>query len=596
MAAVAVTNRADDPPEGQPPETESILMIDLDRIEPSPKNPRRFRDGVRDPRIQEIAESIKAVGVLHPILVRPVNSHYEIMAGERRWHASRLAGRPTIPAIVRELDDKAALEITVIENMQREDLHPIEEARGLKELLDAGYTAEDAAARLGKSTAWISCRAQLAKLIPEFASAMSGEDENINLSVWSVRAMELVARLPDSTQKMLWGKFLEHAESNQNVERIEQATTKTVEMIVARFMLDLKTAPWDANACLGDCPACAQCSKRSQAQPDLFGGNEDEDRCLDPQCWEKKTELYTEHLVAQAERDYPGILKVSSDYQTDLPGVLGYQHYTISREGAEGAVPAVVVEGRSPEIVWVKVDSGERSRKAVATVTGETQDETARIAARKAQYDKLRRRIVMDLMAAKLKDVVETGVGPTCAVTPQKVLACILAIGLPYSHLSTMDYASPWPIVQRNLDKSEGELMMDLALQLAESFNKRLHSFYDEPKWGEALALSELFGIKLDALLREAAVQKPYPKSWRAQAESLPPSPIPDKALYSKSEESRPNESTTSESDEPVAENEDTVAADENEEDRDSEEEWEDDEEDYEAEDDYEEESDDDEN
>ncbi|MCE5229027.1 ParB/RepB/Spo0J family partition protein [bacterium] len=591
--AIAARNRADDlPEEPAPPETESILMIDLDRIEPSPKNPRRFRDGVRDPKIREIAESINAVGVLHPILVRPVNSHYEIMAGERRWHASRLAGRPTIPAIVRELDDKAALEITVIENMQREDLHPIEEARGLKELLDAGYTAEDAAARLGKSTAWISCRAQLAKLIPEFASAMSGEDENINLTGWSVRAMELVARLPESTQKLLWGKFLEHAESNQNVERIEQATTKTVEMIVARFMLDLKTAPWEMDACFGDCPVCAQCSKRSQAQPDLFGGDEDEDRCLDPQCWEKKSDLYTEQLVVQAERDYPGILKVSSDYQTDLPGVLGYQHYTISREGAEGAVPAVVVEGRSPEMIWVKVDSGERSRKAVANVTGEKQDESTRIAARKAQYDKLRRRIVMDLMATKLKDLVEDGVGPTCAVTPQKMLACILATGLPYSHLSTMDYASPWPIVQRNLDKSEGELMMDLALQMAESFNKRLHSFYDEPKWGEALALSELFGIKLDALLREAAVQKPYPKSWRAQAESLPPSPIPERALYSNPESRHPFE-PTSESDEPT----ETESADPDEmaEDGQPDEEWEDEEQDDYEEEDYEEEGDDDE-
>lgn len=524
---------SEEPTESSAP-AEAIALIELDRIEPSPRNPRRLRDSGNDSRVNEIAESIKSVGVLHPILLRPVNSHFEIMAGERRWRAARLAGLASIPAIVRELDDKAALEITVVENMQREDLHPIEEARGLKDLLEAGYTNDEAASRLGKSRAWIACRAQLAELIPELAAAALGADERLDLTRWSVRALELVARLPEPTQRMLWEKLLEHIEvSPHEKQRIEHATTPAIDSLVDRFMRNLPAAAWDLTATYDGIPPCAQCSKRSQAQPDLFGEDaNDEDQCLDPQCWERKTIAHAEQFIAEAERQYPGIVKVSSNYRTDLPGVLSHEHYARSGEGAEGAVPAVVVEG-APEIVWIRVGPDDQAQRRASRATGpKAAIEEDAIVARKAQYDKLRRRIVMDLLAAKLKDLVEEGVGETCAVTPQKVMACLLATGLPFSHLSTLEYTSPWPLVEANLKKSEGELMMELALQMAKAFDKRLHSFYNEPKWAEALAIAEVFGIDLAALLREAAARKPYPKSWRARAEALPPSPLPESAFF----------------------------------------------------------------
>ena len=252
-----------------------------------PRNPRRLREDASNASIREIADSIKSVGLLHPILVRRVDDHYKIIAGERRWRAARLAGLAAIPAIVRALDDKAALEITVVENMQREDLHPLEEAHGLKDLLDVGYTADDAAARLGKSRAWIACRTQLARLIPELAAAALGEDEHLDLSRWSVRALELVARLPEPTQQMLWEKLAEHIDASPHEKhRIEDATTSMIGSLAGRFMCNLAAAGWNPAATYGGIPPCAQCVKRSEAQPDLFGDgdNEDCDRCLDPQC------------------------------------------------------------------------------------------------------------------------------------------------------------------------------------------------------------------------------------------------------------------------------------------------------------------------
>ena len=254
--------------------------------------------------------------------------------------------------------------------------------------------------------------------------------------------------------------------------------------------------------------------RQAQRGPaDLFGDgdNEDGDRCLDPQCWDRKSEAYAKEFIDEAERQYPGILKISTDWRTDLPNVLAAQHYQRCREGAEGSVPAVVVEG-APEIVWIRVRPDDRpQRQAAGAPDAEPATEENPIVKRKAQYDKLRRRIVMDLLAARLKELVEEGVGETCAVTPQKVMACLLATGMPYAHLSTVNCTSPWPIVHRNMTKCEGELMMDLALQMAEAFDKRLHSYLDEPKWAEALAIAELFGINLEGLMREAAVKKPYP-------------------------------------------------------------------------------------
>ncbi|MCU0483109.1 MAG: ParB/RepB/Spo0J family partition protein, partial [Chloroflexi bacterium] len=106
--------------------TQGIRNVPIDRIEPNPENPRlSFEEGA----LEELAASIKEHGVLQPILVRPLGPNlYQLVAGERRWRAARQAGMETIPALIEELDDDAALEIAIVENLQREDLSPLEEA------------------------------------------------------------------------------------------------------------------------------------------------------------------------------------------------------------------------------------------------------------------------------------------------------------------------------------------------------------------------------------------------------------------------------------------------------------------------------------
>ena len=139
-----------------------IRMLRLAQVDPNRSQPRQIFE---DEALEELAESIRQFGVLQPILVQKKGSRYEIIAGERRWRASRKAGLTEIPAIVREYTDQETLELSLIENIQREDLNPIEEAKAFRRLLDEfSLRQEDLAARVSKSRTAITNSMRLLKL------------------------------------------------------------------------------------------------------------------------------------------------------------------------------------------------------------------------------------------------------------------------------------------------------------------------------------------------------------------------------------------------------------------------------------------------
>ncbi|HIS94102.1 MAG TPA: ParB/RepB/Spo0J family partition protein [Candidatus Alectryocaccomicrobium excrementavium] len=128
---------------------DAVMQLPITKIDVNPGQPRRTFD---EKALMELAESIRSVGVIQPIVVAQRSGRYTIIAGERRYRAARLAGLKELPAIVRDWDEAARLEAALIENLQREDLNPIEEALGVKNLMEqCGYTQERAAERLGKS-------------------------------------------------------------------------------------------------------------------------------------------------------------------------------------------------------------------------------------------------------------------------------------------------------------------------------------------------------------------------------------------------------------------------------------------------------------
>jgi ParB family chromosome partitioning protein len=149
-----------------------VRIVAIDRIEPNPEQPRLAFDQVT---LEELAASIREHGVLQPILVRPLDgTRFQLIAGERRWRASRLAGLDTIPALIEEIDDDTALEIAIIENLQREDLSPLDEAAMYDRMVrEHGYSIRKLADKLGKDKGYLENRLRLADAPPEVRELVS---------------------------------------------------------------------------------------------------------------------------------------------------------------------------------------------------------------------------------------------------------------------------------------------------------------------------------------------------------------------------------------------------------------------------------------
>lgn len=155
-------------------ENKNIITLRLRDIEPNKNQPRRVFD---DEALSELSESIREHGVLQPLIVRPLpDGSYQLVAGERRWRASRLAGLNEVPVIVRALTDSEVAVIALIENLQREDLNPIEEAEGIARLIETyGFTQEQAAEKLGKSRPALANTLRLMSL-PEKVRELVSDD------------------------------------------------------------------------------------------------------------------------------------------------------------------------------------------------------------------------------------------------------------------------------------------------------------------------------------------------------------------------------------------------------------------------------------
>ncbi len=146
-------------------ETTGSLSLPISQVENCPSQPRKSFDEVS---LAELADSIREHGIIQPLTVRKLSSgYYQIIAGERRWRAARMAGLQEVPVVVIEADDRKAAELAMIENLQREDLNPIEEASGFQSLIDNyHYTQEEAASRVGKSRSAVANALRLLSLTP----------------------------------------------------------------------------------------------------------------------------------------------------------------------------------------------------------------------------------------------------------------------------------------------------------------------------------------------------------------------------------------------------------------------------------------------
>lgn len=144
---------------------DGMMLVKLSRIQPDPDQPRKNFD---EEKLNELAESIRTYGLISPIVVKKRGAFYEIVAGERRWRAARIAGLKEIPVVIKEVDEKTSRELSIIENIQRDDLNAVEEARAYQSLIEEyGLTQEEVASRVSKNRSTITNSLRLLKLEPE---------------------------------------------------------------------------------------------------------------------------------------------------------------------------------------------------------------------------------------------------------------------------------------------------------------------------------------------------------------------------------------------------------------------------------------------
>ncbi len=193
-----------------------LLHLPISKVEPRLEQPREYFD---EDALQELADSIAQYGLIQPITVRKLNTgYYQIIAGERRWRASRLAGLTEVPVRVIEADDRRTAELALVENLQREDLNPIEEAKGYRTLIEEyGLTQEEAAKSVGRSRPAITNAMRLLSLsAPVLEMVEKGE-----LSAGHARAL-----VPISDEKLQWEAANEVKNKNLSVRKTEQLAAR----------------------------------------------------------------------------------------------------------------------------------------------------------------------------------------------------------------------------------------------------------------------------------------------------------------------------------------------------------------------------------
>lgn len=351
----------------------AFAEIPIEQLHESPWNPRRRYDPAA---LADLTASVRAVGILTPLLVRPNAAGYEIAAGHRRFRAACAAGLTVVPAHVRALDDAAMREVLIIENLQRADVDPLDEAQGFRTLLDASpaTTIEDLASRVGRSASYIYQRLRLLQLVEP-------AQRHFEAGAITLAHAQQLARLTPAQQKalLLWlmsTHWRERPSPKALADRIHET-----------FFLRLSEAQWklDDASLVPAAGACTTCPKRSGASPELFADLAKADTCTDRACFESKRQTWLTRRVTDLQAKSADLVRVSLQYDFYDPmrakamkaaGILPARGYEAVKKGTPGAVPAVVVdtpyeEDQLGKQIWVRVPDAGASTARRASTNGE---------------------------------------------------------------------------------------------------------------------------------------------------------------------------------------------------------------------------------
>ena len=263
---VEISTRDADPTEEA--NHEGVQLLDINDIKPNSKQPRKV---FQEDKIEELAKSIEIHGIIQPILVRPAGEGYEIVAGERRWRAARKASLKQIPCIVRELSDEQNMLVAIIENMQREDLNPMEEADALNQMItNFGLTQEEISRSVGKSRPYITNALRLLKLpapIQEMVvqgELTSGHARSIAGVSDEKRQLQIASRV---VRDGLSVRETEALAKKENEEKKPKAKSRTKNREVTVMEEELKTV-------LGTKVAISHGTKRGKIEIEYYSRDE----------------------------------------------------------------------------------------------------------------------------------------------------------------------------------------------------------------------------------------------------------------------------------------------------------------------------------
>jgi ParB family transcriptional regulator, chromosome partitioning protein len=298
----------------------------------SSSNPRKRFD---ESSLSELAASFKTQGVLAPLLVRELDeSKYEVIAGARRLRAAKIAELKNVPVRIVHLTDAEAVEAQCVENLQREDIHPLEEALGFKSLLELGepaYTIANIAARAGKSEAYVYGRIKLADLIPRVAEAFLKDQITIGHAL-------LIAKLPAAQQQEAFAAAFRGMWTSEGNSQVLIPVRELAVWIESNILLQLASAPFDKQneKLVPEAGSCANCPKRTGYNKLLFADVR-KDSCTDPQCFRSKIDAH----VAKTLKSKPTLVQISSAWNSREGAPLGRNQYVeleIKKAKANGTV------------------------------------------------------------------------------------------------------------------------------------------------------------------------------------------------------------------------------------------------------------------
>lgn len=273
-----------------------ITNIELKNINPSGFNPRKT---FSEEALNELSASIKEQGVLQPIVVRPKGKKYEIVCGERRYRASKLAGVDTIPVIIRELSDDQAMDIAITENLQRKDVDPLEEAAAFNLLIERGQTVDDLAARFGKSGMYIRGRLKLNDLIPEFVEMITNRTINVS------QGLELCKYGKDLQEEVYKDHY---ADNVYRYYRWNDLSVKELKGNLQQYRMNLEDAKFDKT----DCFKCPDNTGYSCLFPELGKVS-----CNNRNCFKNKILEYTKNEALRVMEHEPEVILFVDQYQFD---------------------------------------------------------------------------------------------------------------------------------------------------------------------------------------------------------------------------------------------------------------------------------------